>query len=189
MSEENIPSDPYDLSKLRLSQSYEENSGVWKLLTVVHVGKPGKQDFIRVNPDESYRATLALLVLDDEREFYLVQANLVPELVGEYKAYTVYTVVSMQGVVRLWPVRIPDPEGRIDLWQSSSAEGAQRAMTQWVRVKADMSLRAYQIHVSDSAAEPAWPEESFQELIRIGFKGRCIDSLEHPVVKRLRGRS
>jgi hypothetical protein len=36
-------------------------------------------------------------------------------------------------------------------------------------------------------AEPEWPELSFQELVRIAFRDRMITSLEHAVVKRLRG--
>jgi hypothetical protein len=186
-AEKTTPPDPFDLANLRLDQSFIESAGVKKLLTTVHVGKPGKQDFIRVHPDKSYRDVVALVVLEDDREIYLVTPSIARELEGEYKPFTLYTAVNMQGVVRLWNVRMPDPDGRIDLWQQSSAEGAQRAMTQWVRVKADMNLRAYQIHVSDSVAEPAWPEQTFQELVRIAFQGRLVDRLDHPVVKRLRG--
>jgi hypothetical protein len=32
-----------------------------------------------------------------------------------------------------------------------------------------------------------WPEVTFQELIRIGFRDRVIDAVTHPVVRRLRG--
>ena len=40
--------------------------------------------------------------------------------------------------------------------------------------------------VSDMA-DPAWPELSFYELLKIAYRDRMITSLEHPVVKRLRG--
>jgi hypothetical protein len=60
-------------------------------------------------------------------------------------------------------------------------------MKHWVRVRADMNLRAYQIHVWDSAAEPLWPEQTFHELLRIAFQDRLVDRMDHPVVKRLRG--
>ena len=35
--------------------------------------------------------------------------------------------------------------------------------------------------------DPDWPELSFAEIFRIAFKDRLINSLDHPVVKRLRG--
>jgi hypothetical protein len=39
----------------------------------------------------------------------------------------------------------------------------------------------------DHLGEPEWPEQTFQELFRLGFKRRTVDSLEHPVFKQLRG--
>ena len=32
-----------------------------------------------------------------------------------------------------------------------------------------------------------WPDLSFAEILRLGFKGYVITSLDHPVVQRLRG--
>jgi hypothetical protein len=43
------PDDPFDLSKLRLDQSFVETAGVKKLLTTVPVRRPNPQDFIRVH--------------------------------------------------------------------------------------------------------------------------------------------
>jgi hypothetical protein len=51
-----------------------------------------------------------------------------------------------------------------------------------------MSLGAYEITVAESViADPVWPELSYQELVRIAYRDRMITSLDHPVVKRLRG--
>jgi hypothetical protein len=58
----------------------------------------------------------------------------------------------------------------------------------WVRVKANMSLGAYEIFEAEaSIPDPEWPDVPFQELLRIGFRDRLIDRLDHPVIKRLRG--
>ena len=49
---------------------------------------------------------------------------------------------------------------------------------------------AYEVLTAENCtAEPEWPSHSLQELIRIAFRDRMIDSLDHPVVKRLRGLS
>ena len=73
-------------------------------------------------------------------------------------------------------------------WHRSAAEGAQRAMTQWVRIKANMSLGAYEMYVAESViTDPVWPEQTFPELLRIAFRDRLVDRIDHPVVKRLRG--
>jgi hypothetical protein len=35
--------------------------------------------------------------------------------------------------------------------------------------------------------DPVWPELTFNAIYRIAFKDRIIRTLDHPVVKRLRG--
>lgn len=47
------------------------------------VRKPGRQDFIRVHPDESYRLETAVLELKEDRETYLVDPDIWHELPGE----------------------------------------------------------------------------------------------------------
>jgi hypothetical protein len=187
MSEEAKAPDPFDPAKLRLSQEFVESAGVRKLLTTIPVGKPNQQDFVRVHPDPAYRLEVGLIELKDDREVYLVSPSVAHDLAGEFKPYTVYTCINRQGVVRLWPVRIPD-DGRVLEWHRSAAEAAQRAVTQWVRVKANTSIGAYEMYIAESVkTEPEWPELSFHELLRIAFRDRLIDRLDHPVVNRLRG--
>ena len=189
-AEKTTPPDPFDPANLRLDQSFIESAGVKKLLTTIPVGKPNQQDFVRVHPDPSYRAPLiGLIELKDDREIYLVPPNLARELGNEVKPYALYTCINRQGVVRLWPVRVPEADVRVSEWHRSAAEAAQVAMAHWVRVKANMSLGAYEMHVANSiTTEPQWPELTFNELLRIAFRdGRLIDQLDHPVIKRLRG--
>jgi hypothetical protein len=64
------------------------------------------------------------------------------------------------------------------------------AMGQWIRLKANMDLGAYEITLAESVmVEPVWPELSFQELVRIAYRDRMVTSLDHVVVKRLRGQA
>ena len=61
-------------------------------------------------------------------------------------------------------------------------------MHNWIRIKANMSLGANDIfEASGTIPDPEWPEQTFQELLRIAFKDRLVDRLDHPVIKRLRG--
>jgi hypothetical protein len=99
-----------------------------------------------------------------------------------------FTAVNRQGVVFLWPVRLPDPEGKQMEWWRSMREAAELAMKQWVRVKANMSLGAYEMFLAESTmSEPEWPNVTFQDLIKLAFRDRLITVLDHPVIKRLRG--
>jgi hypothetical protein len=187
--EEAAAFDPFDLASLRMDQSFADNPGVKKLLNTVPVRKPQPQDYNRVHPDPQYRAILGVIHLKEDREMYLITPVLANELPGEYLAVQLYTAINRQGVVFLWPVPLPRPDGKVSEWHRSAAEGAELAMKVWVRLKANMSLGAYEHWRAEITVEPNWPELPYQELLRIAFKNRYIDNLEHPVVKRLLGQS
>jgi len=180
--------DPFDIASLRLNPSFLETAGVKKLLTTVPVKRPSPQDFIRVHPAPGYHENFAMIDLKDDREDYLVRPEILQELAGETVLKTIFTAVNRQGVVFLWPIRLPAPDARKTEWSRSAREAAEMAMTKWLRLKANMSLGAYEITTAESAmAEPVWPELSFEELLRIAFRDRMITAIDHPVVRRLRG--
>lgn len=63
----------WDLDSLRLSQDFGAELGGQKILTVVPVRKPNRQEFFRVHPSEEWRFPTALLSLKEERgESYLI---------------------------------------------------------------------------------------------------------------------
>lgn len=183
------PPDPFDLANLRLNSNFAETVGVKKLLKVVPVKKPGRQEFIRVHPDPAFRDNFSMVELKDDRESYLIAgATLAAELVDEAHGVTLFTAVTRQGTPFLWPVKLPTPDGREMLWHTSAREAAAEAMKAWVRVSSNMTVGAYDIAVAEAiSVDPQWPAHSFQDLIRIAFRDRIITSLDHPVVKRLRG--
>jgi hypothetical protein len=178
-----------DPSALRLDQSYADTVGVKKLLTTVPVRKPGRQEFVRVHPDENYRLTPAAIIeVKEDREVYLVVPDIAPALVGEFSLAALFTTISRQGTLFLWPVKLPRPDGRQNEWHRSAAEGAERAMEKWVRVTSSLSLGAYEIfEASGELPEPVWPDHSFKETLKIAFRDRIVDRPDHPLVQRLQG--
>ena len=99
-----------------------------------------------------------------------------------------HTIINRQGVLSIWPVRLPASDGRINEWHRSAAEAAELAIARWIRVKANMALGAYEIfEAASTIADPKWPDLTFQEIIRIAFRDRLVDRLDHAVIKRLRG--
>jgi hypothetical protein len=182
--------DPFDPENLRLDQSFVETSGVKKLLTTVPVRKPNNQDFVRVHPGEDYRLNAAVIELREDREIYLVLPTVAAQLPAECAPVTLYTGINRQSVTFLWPVKLPTPDGKRNEWHRSAAEAAERAMGCWLRVRANMDLGAYeQFEASSTIPDPIWPTATLRELLKIGFKDRLVDSLDHPVIKRLRGES
>jgi hypothetical protein len=50
-----------------------------------------------------------------------------------------------------------------------------------------MGLGAYRIAIADIDDAARFPEEPFEEILRVAFKGHVVDSLDHPALKKLRG--
>jgi hypothetical protein len=181
------PDDPFDPESLKLDQSFM-GSSVKKLLTTVPVRKPFGQHFVRVHPAKEYRGNFALIEVREEREFYLVPPRIARELPGEFSLRTLFTAITRQEVLFLWPVILPDPEGRHNEWHRSAGEAALLAQKKWIRIRSDMALGAYAIYEAQGElSEPVWPEYSFRELLKIGFRDHLVDSFDHPIIKKLRG--
>jgi hypothetical protein len=177
-----------DLDALRLSQDFGQSLGVKKALLTIPVKKPAKEWFIRTNP--ALRLETCVLELKEDRETYLVAPALWPELAAEstFGPRALYAAMNRQNVLFVWPIRLPGPDGKIDDWNRSALEAAAMAETQWVRVASNMPLGAYDVYTASADwPEPDWPDTAFNEILRIAFKGRFIQSLDHPTLKRLRG--
>ena len=187
-SRQDDATNPFDPAKLRLSQNFAEKIGVKKALLTIPVRKPGRQDYIRVHPDPIYRIETAVLELKEERETYLVVRALWSEVPGELTPKILFTTINRQGVLTLWPVRLPGDDGRLDDWNASALEAAEMAQQRWIRVAANMSLGAYEVYVAaGNLPDPEWPDLPFAEILKIAFKGQFIEDLDHPVMRRLRG--
>lgn len=177
-----------DLTALCLPQNFGAVSGVKKVLTTVPVRKPSNQTFVRVHPSDEWRQSALVLQLKEDGECYFVHPSLYGELASEVRPKMLYTYVTRDGNVALWPVNLPGEDGRLDSWSQSAHEGAKRAEINWARLVANRTVGAYDIYEASSLAdEPMWPEKSFKEILSLAFKDRLIVSLDHPIVKRLRG--
>ncbi len=129
--------DPFaDLDTLRISQDFLQSSGVEKLLLKVPVRKPNRQEFFRIKPGEDYRLDTVMVELSEDREWYLPAPAAREAVLEEAKPVRLFTGITRQGVVFLWPARLPDADGRVNHWHSSALEAAELAETSWVRMAA-----------------------------------------------------
>lgn len=178
----------FDLSSLRLSQDFGAMVGVKKLITTVPVRKPSKQEFVRVHPADNYQFSTAVIEIKEDRETFLVTPELWPELPGEIIAKLFLTGMTRQGVLFLWPIRLPNPDGRYDNWNRSALEAAELAKKKWVKVVSNMSLGGYEVfEATGELPEPEWPDLSFEKIMEVAFKDRYITEMNHPVIRRLNG--
>jgi hypothetical protein len=184
--------DPFDPASLRLPDKFGETVGVQKALLCVPVRKPDKSWFVRAHPDKSYRLQTGVIELGLERgkEIFLVAPELRKDLVTEatFKPKLLVTAINRQGVLFIWEVNLPGPDGRVNEWTRTGLEAVELATKSWIRISANMPLCAYDIYKANGQlSEPEWPQIPFRDLLRVAFKDRFIDSIDHPVLRRLRG--
>ena len=110
------------------------------------------------------------------------------DLPGELIPKVLYLTINRQGVIRLWPIRLPDEDGKLDDWNQSALESAEIAKNVWVRVSSNRSAGMYEtFEATGDLAEPEWPDLSFREILEIAFRGKYIKDWDHPALRRLRG--
>lgn len=178
-----------DLDRLRLTQDFASMTGTRAVVTSVPVRKPDATWYVRVHADPTMRLRTLALRVKETGDYYLVDPDLRAAVATELVPIVFFLAISFDGLVFLWPVQLPDAEGRHNEWHKATLVAAEdRATVSWIRISANMTKRGYDVRVAGSdLGEPRWPEESFEEIVRVAFRDRYIDSVDHPVLKRLRG--
>lgn len=185
------PTDPFDLDALR-SKPLDEIV-VERVLLTVPVRKPGRNEFFRVHSSPDYVVDSLVLETEDglDRTVYWIAPSLWGELcaTGDAVSVRLFTCISKRGgTVFLWPAKLPREEGAGRRWHVSGLEISEIAKRQWVKMKGDRDLGAYVPYVAGgNLGGPTWPDKTYDELVKIAFKDRVIDSLDHDVLRRLRG--
>lgn len=183
-------SNPFDLSKLKLSQDYDAmGGGVKKLVTTIAVKKPNRQAFIRAFAAPEFQITTALIELKGEQDgTYLVSPDLRDELMDEINIVHLVVCVDRNGDYFIWPVKIAKTGERSNPWHDSALIALEHAEKRWVRISANMNAGRYDVFgATANLPDPVKPDLTLQQLLETAFRGRMIDSLEHPVIQKLRG--
>ena len=114
-----------DFSEFAISQNFESQLNVTKRLTKVPVYKPKNTQWFRIHP--AYKLDVSLLRYGDSSDdYYLVSESLADQLADFAKPLKLVVGVDRQGVVFVWPLRLPDPE-RQNAWHLTAVEAAKNA--------------------------------------------------------------
>ncbi len=182
--------DPFNnLDSIRLDQSYTDGVTTKKLLTKIRVGKPEKHHFVRVDPRPAYRLKVAVVEDKEAKEFYLVtskelKAEIGPDAIG----VLLLAAVTRAGTPFLWLVKLPDADGNHNSWHATNLIAAEHAERAWVKVESSMELKGWEVTTAEGdLPEPAFSELPFNEMLRLAFRGKTIESYDHPLLRRIRG--
>jgi hypothetical protein len=178
-----------DLEGLRLSADAASVAGTVEILSHVPIRKPNRHEFFRTRPEPEMWFDTGVFEDNQEREIFFVMPSMREALVGEIKPVLLVPTITRQSVLLLWPVKLPI-DGKRNNWMETARQAAELGKTKWVRLAADMGLGGYRIYQAEGElSEPVWPDKPLPELMKIAFRDRIVDSEDHPVIRRLRGRA
>jgi hypothetical protein len=67
-------------------------------------------------------------------------------------------------------------------------EAVKSAKETWIKLAWDDSIRKHRIYnATGQLGDPKWPSLSLREILKLTFKDAIIDTMDHPVLRRLRG--
>jgi hypothetical protein len=161
-------------------------------LTGVSVYKsPPKGPFYRVRHDDDpfccnllkikgKFTTNYFMIVGDELASQLCDDRYFSNYIAQYR---LALIVDCDGNYGWWAV----PDLREDDWAESARDICARMESEWVRVEA-LEERYGALLAEDDLGEPVWPQVDDFTLLEKAFKDRVIIDLEHPVIKKLKGK-
>jgi hypothetical protein len=177
-----------NLDALRLSPGAAAVSGTTEVLSHVPLRKPNRHEFFRTRVEPEMWFDTGIFEDKEEREVFFVTPAMREALVGEIRPVILVPTITRQGVLLLWPLKLPVEGMRHNSWSETAREAAELAKTKWIRLAPDMGLGGNRIYVAEGElSEPQWPDKPLNEIMQIAFRDRVVDSENHPVVRRLRG--
>lgn len=193
MSEMNAPIEKprSKFANLALSQDFISEVSATRVITKVPVKRPHKQDWFKIHPDSAYRLeTVGFIEHKEAEELYAVAPEIYGAVSDLAKPYSLYTAMTRSKVLFLLPIRLPDEDGKDhDAWKTLRA-AMPIAMEKWAKIAFSKALGGYELSTVNPNVvipDPEWPDKDLGDLLEIAFEGRYIDTVDHLLIKRMRG--
>src|SRR5262245_45221702 len=180
-----------DLEQFRIDQDFASHIQTRKAAVSVSVRRPDRQHWVYVHPERDWRASVAVLEDKANQRTYVVVPEIVPEVTSDLVPKLLVAYATRQGNTSLWPIRMPDENGRLDTYNESALSIIEQYSGQWIRVLPNQIDRCYDVLAMPPIEQPSpkWPEGGFKQLFSLAFKNRVIGTINHPVLRALRGES
>ena len=181
---------PRSLDDLRLSTDVMSVTDITAGTSLVKCGKPSKATYFRSHP-ELFTSAFTLYEHEDgmRKQLYLISPA-VTELEGVAKRILFQTVITRQGVVGLWPLKLTPPDGSTNSWNESALAARDESLKTWIRMWSDSANAQYTWRAADVDSEFVWPEwVTMDEVILRAFpETNVVRDTTHALVQELLGR-
>jgi hypothetical protein len=173
-----------DLGKLEVTPAAQV--GAREILSIIAVRRPKPTEFIRVDPT---RSLTSIIYEDrDQEEVYFIDPHIRPLMIAGTAIKLLTLTANQAGVPFIWPVPCIDDATRRNLWNESARAAFHLAEHKWVKLVGDRVAGQYRVYIAEGELPPPrFPDKPFNELLKIAFGNRLIDSEDHHIIKAMRG--
>ena len=182
------PAEEIDLEAIALPLNFSDLAAV-KTDVAVKIQKPPKQTWFSPHADQkSWKQFATIEDQNDFKAMYVLSPATTADLEkSEWARRILVPCITRQGAIFLWPVRVPDDDGKLDSWSRSALEIVTTAGDEWIRISANHEAQGYVTSkpVTPLPA-PVWPDD-ISGIIKKAIVQRLISSKNHPLLKHLRG--
>lgn len=182
--------DPFDVTKYRRSQSFDQLAKGAQYLDQIPIGRPAPDRWYRAHPGQEYdievrlyqpsKATKGELVAHP----YLIPASADPEFVQAVlrhtRKYALYYMCDGDNDVFCWPIVLANEiTGTWHASPESAMKQAERAKKEWVQI-----YREGGVYVSlpspGKRAEPKYHEVGGTAYLKLIFRSHIMSGFDHP---------
>ena len=184
------PVDPFDPMHLGISTDYAAAISVAAATKPFELRKPNDQEYFRTSPHKHQRLIVGGITdKQDMSKLYVVSPVVLDEVKAWFakhvRAFELVLTQTIAGAGFLW--HVPLAEDRGGRWNSQQRAGCNQGETRWTNMASGRGQ--YDIKTIDNPKQASW--ESFppmSDMLRQALSdGRLVDSLDHALLKKLRG--
>lgn len=189
------PIDGPKLSRFRIDNAAYAPTTT-EALTTVLIARPDPDEFIRVHPGDDMRLTT--VVFKQFRDYYLIDPPVMDLLRAKVEDIARHISTAMlrpyiareSAQISLWPLKMESPYSvGGNVWNVSAFSVAKRCEVEWLRVSQSPNKNMYIGLRAEGPPfpDPVWPEFTIDQLVDMASRINIIDSIDHPLIRKLRG--
>jgi hypothetical protein len=181
--------DPFDPMNLGISTDYAAAINAQASAKPVELRKPNDQEFFRTSPNEHQRLTVGGIAdKQDMGRVFIVSPVILDQVKTRFpkqvRVYELVLTVTLLGTALLWPKPLGDDRG--GQWHSTERSADDSGRRKWTNMSS--ARGRYEFVTADNPKPVNWDSlPPFCELLRQACSERIIESLDHPLLRKLSG--
>jgi hypothetical protein len=181
--------DPFDPMNLGIATDYAAAINAKASSKPFELRKPNDQEYFLVSPRTGHRLVVGSITdKQDMGKLYIVPSGLLEEVRTKFpkavRAVELVLAQTLAGASLVWPV--PLAEDRGGRWNSTQRGGCEQGKTRWTNITSGRGQ--YDIITVNNPKAVDWDSvPPFRDILHQAASERLINSMEHPLLRKLRG--